>query len=80
MATPTCGYYVDASDLTVIFKGYIGGSKQPDSGFKSTNYGEQDISQLFQIATSPAEQIAYPTNYISASLGGGDLKNYFMNI
>ena len=80
MATPTCGYYVDASDLTVIFKGYISGSKQPDSGFKSANYGGEDISQLFQIATSPAEQIAYNTNYLSTSLGGSDLKNYFMDI
>jgi hypothetical protein len=80
MTTP-CGYYVDASDLTVIFKGYITGPKQPDSGFKISS--GQDISQIFQPAIYPEERIDYPTNY-SSTLSGtqplNDLNYYFMNI
>jgi hypothetical protein len=78
MTTP-CGYYVGANDLTTIFKGYLYGTKLNNSGFNSTNYGE-DISEIFQPATSPAEQIAYNTDYKSNGLGGLDLKNYFMDI
>jgi hypothetical protein len=82
MTTP-CGYYVDASDLTVIFKGYINGVKQLDSGFSSANYSGLDISQLFQRATSQDERIDYPTNYFSTLSGTqplNDLNYYFMKI
>lgn len=79
MTTP-CGYYVDASDLTIVFKGYLYGTKQNDSGFSSTSYGK-DISEIFQpVNGDPDSKINYDTDYKSNGLGGLDLKNYFMDI
>jgi hypothetical protein len=75
------GYITGTTDLSGVFKGYISGQKQPNSGF-ITALG-QDISQLFQRATSPSEQISYNTNFYSTLSGTGplkDLKEYFMDI
>jgi len=83
MPTPPspCGYAVDASDLTVVFKSISSGTTPaPATGYKViSNNVVKDLSEIFQpvITADPKSYISYSTNYFSTNLVG-DLRQYFM--
>jgi hypothetical protein len=82
MSTP-CGYVVDASDLTIVFKALYGTPLSYNTGFTTTFGGTTaatDLSQIFQPSQGPDSQIPYSTGYLTSGSGSiQDLSQCFMS-